>query len=62
MKGAALVVLAVVIFSEMLGGDSLAHTYRPDALAWRQVMRKQKPPDTLCVAQLVATVEIRLNV
>lgn len=45
-KGAALVVLTVVIFSEVLSGDSLSHRCRPDALAWHQVTSKQKPPDT----------------
>lgn len=51
-KGAALVVLAVVIFSRMLGGDSLADRYSLDALAWHQGIRKQEPPDTPWGAQL----------
>ena len=45
-KGAPLVVLTgVVIFSEVLSGDSLSHRCGPDALAWHQVVRKQKPPN-----------------
>ena len=45
-KAAPLVVLTgVVIFSEVLSGDSLSHRCGPDALAWHQVVRKQKPPD-----------------
>lgn len=46
-KKAALVVLAaVVIFSEVPSGDSLSNRYRPDAMAWHEVMKKQKPPVT----------------
>lgn len=61
-KAAALVVRAVVIFSVMLGGDSLSNRHSLEALAWHQGIRKQKPPDTPWVAQLVATVEVCLEV
>lgn len=45
-KGAALVVLTVVVlFSEVLSGDSLPHRCGPGAPAWHRVMRRQKPPD-----------------
>lgn len=45
-KGAALAVLAVVIFNEVPSEDSPSNTYRPDALVWHEAVRKQKPPDT----------------
>lgn len=60
-KGAALVVVAVVIFSVMLGGDSLSNRHRLAALAWHQGRRKPKPPDAPWVAQLMATVEVCLK-
>lgn len=47
-KGAALAVVAVVIFNEVPSEDSPSNTYycRPDASAWHEAVRKQKPPDT----------------
>ena len=45
-KSVLVVLAAVVIFSEVPSGDSLSNKYRPDAMAWHEVIKKQKPPDT----------------